>query len=173
MHFCVKKSKYWRKLFFLTQTFLVRKSDRLYVEGCFHVVQSSHPDFIWLTGAVRDLSRREQAFDTNIRKFCSLCREYVSKRDPVYCYSFSSLPMWSKKSTRACAFHGFSHACVRDEVINVISCSFLSRGRGVFHVILVSSGFDIQDSIFVTQDSGFKLRVQDSNNFDDNSMRDI
>ena len=47
--------------------------------------------------------------------------------------------------------------------VNIISLWF----------ILVSSGFDIQDSRFATQDSGFQLRVQDSNNIDECSMRDI
>ena len=37
---------------------------------------------------------------------------------------------------------------------------------GESDVILVSSGFEIQNSIFAVQDSGFKLEVQDSNNFD-------
>ena len=41
------------------------------------------------------------------------------------------------------------------------------------YVILVSSGFDIQDSRFVTQDSGFKLGVQDSRKFEDYFMHNI
>ena len=40
-------------------------------------------------------------------------------------------------------------------------------------VILVSSGFDIQDSIFVTQDSGFKFKVRNASNFDDCLIRNI
>ena len=78
----------------------------------FHVVRSGHPDFIWLTGPAQDLTRREKASDTKIKKFCSSCREVVSKRAPVYCSTFFSMLVWSK-TTHAHAHSSLFHVVMR------------------------------------------------------------
>ena len=51
-------------------------------------------------------------------------RVCVGARSCLLLYFFF-LAYVKQKSNRACASHGFSHGCVRDEVIHVISRSFL------------------------------------------------
>ena len=94
------------------------------VSKLWHIVRSSHPDFIWLTDRRKHLDRNEQTFDTNIKKICSSCREFVSKRYPAYCSPFSSL----QYITRACALLAVSRGGAKNEVKS-FSCEGICEGR--------------------------------------------
>ena len=92
--------------------------------------QSSRFYLIDRSGA-RPQSARTRVRHKYQKNLFFVSRVCVGARSCLLLYFFF-LANVKQKSTRACAFHGFSHACVRDEVINVISRSFFIQGEGSF-----------------------------------------